>query len=105
MASTPSALGNIPGSPQSGPPPQPATGANPLLGSSPIPQAGPTPDQRLTAYMEQVRNVSMQIDALALDHPEASEDLNQAKTALTNSLSKVSAATAQQQSVPQPPTF
>jgi hypothetical protein len=104
MASLASPLGQVP---QPGPQQasQPPGGGNPLLGSTPIPQAGPTPDQRLTAYMEQIRTVSMQIDALATDHPEASEDLNQAKTALTNSLAKVSAATAQQQSVPQPPSF
>jgi hypothetical protein len=99
-----SPFGDVPGTaptPQ-GPPPG---GPNPLLGSTPIPQAGPTPDQRLTGYMDQVRNLSIQIDALAQAHPEASQELDMAKTALTNSLSKVSAATAQQQSVPQPPTF
>lgn len=105
MATTPSALGNIPGSPQAAPPPQAPPGSSPLLGSTPIPQAGPSPAQRLSAYMEQVRDVTIQIDALAQDHPEASEDLNNAKTALTNSLSKVSASAAQQQTAPQPPTF
>jgi hypothetical protein len=90
-----------PGS-QASPPPG---GGNPLLGTNAIPPAGPTPDQRLTAYMDQVRNISIQIDSLAQSHPEASQELNQAKDALTNSLSKVSAATAQMQSTPQPPTF
>lgn len=97
-------FGDVPGTSPTPPQPQPG-GGNPLLGSGQIPQAGPSPDQRISAYMDQVRNLHIQIDALATDHPEASDDLGQAKQALTNSMAKVAAAQAQTQGTPQPPTF
>jgi hypothetical protein len=54
-------------------------------------------------YMNQVRELHLTLDALAADHPEAAEDLNQAKNALTNSMSKVAAAGASPEVSMQPP--
>ena len=102
------ALPSSPGAqgPQAPPQAPLPAGSNPLLGNSGnLPPSGPTPDQQVSAYMDQVRNLSIQIDALALDHPEASDDLNQAKQALANSMSKVASALTQPQNSPQPPTF
>lgn len=53
--------------------------------------------------MNQVRELHMQIDALAQDHPEAANELNEAKNALTNSMAKVASASASPDSIPQPP--
>jgi hypothetical protein len=101
-------FGDVPGqAPAQSQPQQQAPsppGANPLLGAQQIPQAGPTPDQRISAYMDQVRNLHLEIDALASQHPEAADELGQAKQALTNSMAKVASAQAQAQS-PQPPTM
>jgi hypothetical protein len=55
--------------------------------------------------MEQVRNLHMAIDALATQHPEAANDLNDAKNALTASMSKVAVSSASPESAPQPQTF
>lgn len=101
-----------PGGP-SAPPPQaaqppnaPPAGLSGLVGGVPNAQPlGPTPDQKIQAYMEQVRNLHMAIDALATDHPEAANDLNDAKNALTNSMSKVASAMSAPESGPQPMTF
>jgi hypothetical protein len=54
-------------------------------------------------YMNQVRELHLTLDALATDHPEAADDLNQAKNALTNSMSKVAAASASPDVSMQPP--
>lgn len=94
-----------------GPPPQGQPGAQPAGISglvSGLPQAvpqGPTPQQAAQAYAEQVRNLHIQIDSLAQQHPEAADDLNQAKNALTNSLTKVATQSTAASGVPQPPTF
>lgn len=86
--------------------PQPPAGISGLVGGAVTsPQPGPTPDQKVQAYMEQVRNLHMAIDALAQDHPEAANDLNDAKNALTNSMSKVASAMSSPESGPAPPTF
>lgn len=74
-------------------------------GSARLPQTGPTPQQRVQAYMEQIRAVHMSIDALAQDHPEAAQDLNDAKNSLTQSMSKVATAMSQPEEQPAPPTF
>jgi len=66
---------------------------------------GPSPDQKFQAYAEQVRGLHSAIDALALDHPEAASDLNDAKNALTNSLSKVATASTSPDVGPAPPSF
>lgn len=100
----------IPGGPGGLPPsPAPAPGGPPpglsgLVGGVPnaVPQ-GPSPQQRIADYMGQVRELHMQIDSLAQDHPEAADDLNQAKNALTNSMSKVASASTAPDAGPQPP--
>ena len=98
-----------PPGPAAPPPPSPQqapAGISGLVGGVPNNQPpGPTPDQKTQAYMEQVRNLHMAIDALAQDHPEASSDLNDAKNALTNSMSKVSSAMTSPEAGPAPPTF
>lgn len=66
---------------------------------------GPSPDQKFQAYAEQVRGLHSAIDALALDHPEAANDLNDAKNALTNSLSKVATSSTSPDVGPAPPSF
>lgn len=66
---------------------------------------GPTPEQKVQAYMDQVRNLHITIDALAQDHPEAANDLNDAKNALTNSMSKVATNMTSPETGPAPPTF
>src|SRR5579863_558062 len=87
------------------PPPTPA-GLSGLVGGVPTgQQLGPTPEQKAQAYMEQVRNIHMAIDALATDHPEAGSDLQDAKNALTNSMSKVASAMTAPEGGPQPATF
>jgi len=97
-----------PGPPQ-GPPPsdqQAPMGLSGLVGGVPNQQpVGPTPDQKVQAYMEQVRNLHMSIDALAQNHPEAANDLNEAKNALTNSMSKVATGMTSPETGPMPPTF
>ena len=99
---------SAPGAPAPSAPPQnqaPA-GISGLVGGVPNAQPpGPTPDQKVQAYMEQVRNLHMGIDALAQDHPEAASDLNDAKNALTNSMSKVASAMSSPETGPAPPTF
>lgn len=92
--------GPAPGSPQ--PPP----GISGLVGGAvTATPPGPTPQQKVQAYMEQVRNLHMAIDALAQDHPEAANELNDAKNALTQSMSKVSTASTSPEAGPAPPTF
>lgn len=79
---------------------------SPLSAGQPIPATnGPTPDQRVAGYMEQVRNLSIQIDQLANQFPDASQDLNNAKIALVNSMSKVATSMSQPSGAGQPPTF
>jgi hypothetical protein len=90
------------------PPPSPPQGGNisPLMAGQQVPNTGgPTPDQRVAGYMEQVRNISIMIDTLAGQFPDASEDLNNAKTALVNSMSKVATSMSQPSGAGQPPTF
>jgi len=101
-----------PPSPNSAPPASappsggPPAGLSGLVGGVPnaTPQS-PTPQQQAEAYMEQVRNLHMAIDALATQHPEAANDLNDAKNALTNSMAKVATAMTSPQGGPQPMTF
>lgn len=93
--------------PAAPPPPGPAgppPGISGLVGGAPnaVPQ-GPSPQQRIADYMSQIREISMLLDALAQDHPEASDELNQAKNALVNSMSKVASASASPDIGPQPP--
>lgn len=83
---------------------QPASGIGALLGPQQAPQ-GPSPQQRVQAYMDQVKALHDGIDALAQDHPEAGEELNTAKQALTNSLAKVASAMSSPSASPQPQTF
>lgn len=87
--------------------PQPSGGISSLIGGPPVnlPQTGPTPQQRVQAYMDQVRQLHLGIDALATDHPEAAEELNNAKNALTNSMSKVASAVTAPDGNPGPMTF
>jgi len=99
-----------PPGPQGAPPPpgpsQAPAGISGLVGGvNNTPPIGPTPDQKIQAYMEQVRNLHMAIDALAQDHPEAASDLNDAKNALTNSMSKIAVASTSPETGPAPPTF
>lgn len=100
---------SLPPMPGSAPPPDqnmaPA-GLSGLVGGVPQQQpVGPTPEQKTQAYMDQVRNLHMAIDALAQDHPEAAQDLNDAKNALTNSMSKVATNMTSPETGPAPPTF
>jgi hypothetical protein len=104
--------------PPQGLPPMPAQGggnpsgrtasladlAGPMGPQTPL-TTGPTPQQRVQAYMDQIRQVHSMIDALATDHPEASEDLNNAKTSLTNSMTKVAGAMTAPDNAAQPMTF
>lgn len=86
-------------------PPGPGSNVSSLTPGQPLAPAGPTPDQRVAGYFEQVRNLSIQIDALASQFPDASQDLDTAKTALLNSMSKVATAMSQPSGGNQPPTF
>jgi len=96
---------SAPPGPAPGPSQAPA-GLSGLVGGVPNAQpVGPTPDQKVQAYMEQIRNLHMAIDALAQDHPETASDLNDAKNALTNSMSKVASAMTTPEAGPAPPTF
>lgn len=100
--------------PQGAPPPQnqppqsggPPAGLSGLVqgGPSATPQ-GPTAQEKTQAYYEQVRNLHMAIDALAQQHPEAANDLNDAKNALNQSMGKVATAMASPEGQPQPQTF
>lgn len=94
-----------PGTPPAPSPGGPPAGISGLVGGSPsqLPQ-GPTPQQRMEDYLVQVQELTMQIDALAQDHPEAADDFNQAKNALTNSMAKVAAANTTPDNIAQPPT-
>lgn len=97
-----------PGAPPPSAPPQagaPPPGISGLVNAPQTPPLGPTPDQKFQAYAEQVRGLHSAIDALAVDHPEASNDLNDAKNALTNSLSKVATNSTSPETGPAPPTF
>ena len=94
---------SLPSMPGQAPTPQPGVGS--LITPGALPQTGPSPQQRVQAYMDQVRGLHMSIDALATDHPEASEDLNNAKNALTNSMSKVATAMTSPDQNPGPMTF
>lgn len=87
--------------------PGPQAGLSPLLGpnAAQLPQTGPTPQEKIQAYMTQIRTLHMGIDALAQGHPEASEDLNMAKNSLTNSMSKVATAMSSPQGEGGPMTF
>lgn len=68
-------------------------------------QPGPTPDQRVAGYMEQIRNLTTQIDALANQFPDAAQTLNTAKLALVKSMENVATAMSQPSGANQPPTF
>lgn len=91
-----------PGAAPAGPPP----GLSGLVGGDPnaLPQ-GPSPQERVANYVEQIHNIESLIDALAQDHPEAADELNQAKNALNTSMSKVAVASSTPDQIPQPPTF
>ena len=96
------------GAPPPSAPPQaggPPAGISGLVNTPQAQPQGPTPDQKFQAYAEQVRTLHSAIDALALDHPEASNDLNDAKNALTNSLSKVATSATSPETGPAPPNF
>lgn len=99
------------GAPPPAPAPAPQAGGPPpgisgLVGGVPnATPVGPTPEQKTQAYMDQIRNLSIAIDALAQVHPEAADDLNNAKNALVNSMSKVASSMASPEAQPQPPTF
>jgi len=98
-----------PGQPQTSPTPgagQPPAGLSGLVGGVPTATpTGPSPEQKVQAYMDQVRNLSLSIEALAQQHPEAANDLNDAKNALVNSMSKVASASTSPEGNPQPQTF
>ena len=111
MAANASPFPNIPSSP-GGPGAQPPPNAqgppsgNPLLGpTQSVQPAGPSPAQRINAYMDQIRQLNIAIDALATQHPEAGEDLGQAKLALNNSMGKVASSLSAPEGAPQPQTF
>ena len=101
----------LPGPTQPQQAPAPGAGAPPpgitgLVGGVPnSTPVGPTPDQKVQAYMGQIRDITIQLDALAQQHPEAANDMNDAKNALINSMSKVAAAISSPEGQPQPPTF
>lgn len=85
-------------------PPGPPPGLSGLVGG--VPNAtpmGPTPQQRIADFAQQVMMIQAAVDALALDHPEASDDLNQAKNALTAAMSKVATMSASPDAGVQPP--
>lgn len=98
-----------PNSPQQSPAPgsgAPPAGLSGMVGGAPAATpAGPTPEQKVQAYMDQIRNVSLAIEALAQQHPEAANDLNDAKNALVNSMSKVASAMSSPEGQAQPQTF
>lgn len=93
--------------PMPGQAPGPQAGLSSLLGptASQLPQTGPSPQEAVQAYMGQIRQLHMGIDALAQQHPEAAEDLNIAKNSLTNSMSKVATAVMNPQNDAGPMTF
>jgi hypothetical protein len=96
----------IPAMPGQGATPPASGGLGPTIGDqSQLPQLGPTPQQRMQGYMDQVRQLHMAIDALAQDHPEASEELNSAKNALANSMGKVASAISSPEGSPTTLTF
>lgn len=106
---TPSGFGSpVPQGP-SGPAPQPGApppGISGLVGG--VPNAtpmGPTPQQRIANFSQQVMMLQAAMDALATDHPESSNELNDAKNALTAALSKVATMSASPEVGSQPPTF
>lgn len=98
-----------PGQPQQNPTPgagAPPPGISGLVGGVPTATpAGPTPEQKIQAYMSQIRDITIQVDALAQQHPEVANDMNDAKNALINSMSKVASAMSSPEGQPQPPTF
>lgn len=100
---SPSAFPNLPGASQGNPP----ASSSQLLGSTPVKAGpvGPTPDQIVSGYMDQIRNLHITIDALANQFPSAGPDLQIAKTSLANSMSKVASAMAQPEQSPSTPTF
>lgn len=101
----------LPGPNQPQTQPTPGAGAPPpgisgLVGGVPnATPVGPTPEQKVQAYMEQIRNITIQLEALANQHPEAANEMNDAKNALINSMSKVASAMQSPEGQPQPPTF
>lgn len=103
MATSPSPFGAVPGAGQPGP-----ANSSTLIGSTPLTPprpAGPTPDQIISAYMDQIRSLHVTIDGLAQQFPAAASDLNSAKTALANSMSKVASSQSQPEASPTTPTF
>lgn len=93
-------------------PPVPSGGVSPsgptdfssLLSAQP--QPGPNPEaQRVVSYMTSIRQIHTQLETLAASFPEASEELDKAKTFLTNSMSRVAASqVSPAQTQPQPAT-
>jgi hypothetical protein len=74
--------------------PPPAGGPASLLGpgaSAPPSQSTPvvSPEQQSEAFMMQVRELTMQIDGLAQNYPEIGEDMEIAKQALVNGMTKI----------------
>ena len=88
MASFASPVPSPPGAqPQQASPGAPPAGLSGLVsGGGNAQPVGPTPAEKTQSYMEQIRGLHMEIDALATQHPEAANDLNDAKNALTNSM-------------------
>jgi hypothetical protein len=74
-----------PQSPQGG-----APGANPasLLGPGASAPPAPSLEQASEAFMMQIRELTIQIDGIAMAHPEVGEDLEIAKQALINAMTK-----------------
>jgi hypothetical protein len=95
---------SMPGAPGSGGAAGPPSDFSTLVAPAP---AGPNPEAaRIVSFMTSIRDMHMQIDSIAGEFPEASEDLEKAKTALTNSMSKVAASqSSPAQMTSQPPTF
>lgn len=98
-----------PGQPQQNPTPSagaPPPGISGLVGGATnATPAGPSPEQKIQAYMSQIRDITIQLEAIAQQHPEAANDMNDAKNALINSMSKVASAMSSPEGQPQPPTF
>ncbi len=91
-------LGQVPGAA----PPAPA---EPLV-SSPqpnVPLGGNDPQAQVNAFLSQIKQLNDQIDAIAGNHPEASDDFDNAKKSLQQAMAKVAATISAPTDTPQPP--